>query len=52
MLSVGGHLLPVKCKTNSGCDLIRSEGWERRRAKKFSHDPYITREHNLKYEIL
>jgi len=39
-------------KTNSGFDPVKSEGWERKRVEKFSHDPYITREHNLKYEIL
>jgi hypothetical protein len=51
MLSVGGHVLPVQCKTNSSFDHVRS-GRETRKAEKFSHDPYIIRAHNLKYEIL
>jgi hypothetical protein len=38
-MPVGSHLLPVKCKTNSGFYLVRSEGQERRKAEKFSHDP-------------
>ena len=39
MLSVGSHLLPVKCKTNGGFDLVRSKGRERRKAEIFSRDP-------------
>jgi hypothetical protein len=42
----------MEIKYRSGFDFVTSEGQERRKTEKCSHDPYITRAHNLTYKIL